>query len=71
MHGGLGRADLVDIAHNMVMTTDGCTPITGSFNFTKSAEDRNAENLLLLESPEVVGLDGEEFQRHMEHSAAY
>jgi phosphatidylserine/phosphatidylglycerophosphate/cardiolipin synthase-like enzyme len=30
------------------MVIDGETVITGSFNFTKSSEERNAENLLVL-----------------------
>jgi phosphatidylserine/phosphatidylglycerophosphate/cardiolipin synthase-like enzyme len=36
------------IAHNKVMIIDGKTLITGSFNFTKSAEEGNAENLLVI-----------------------
>ncbi len=36
------------IAHNKVMVIDGETVSTGSFNFTKGAEERNAENLLAL-----------------------
>jgi phosphatidylserine/phosphatidylglycerophosphate/cardiolipin synthase-like enzyme len=36
------------IAHNKVMILDGSTVITGSFNFTESAEHHNAENLLVL-----------------------
>jgi len=39
-------------AHNKVMVIDadapGCAVITGSYNFTHSAEDKNAENVLLL-----------------------
>jgi phosphatidylserine/phosphatidylglycerophosphate/cardiolipin synthase-like enzyme len=35
------------IAHNKVMIIDGETIITGSFNFTKAAEENNAENLLV------------------------
>ncbi len=34
------------IAHNKVMVIDGATVITGSFNFTASAQERNAENVL-------------------------
>lgn len=59
------------IAHNKVLLIDGQTLITGSFNFTKAAEDRNAENLVILESPEAVGLYMEDFRRHLGHSAAY
>jgi phosphatidylserine/phosphatidylglycerophosphate/cardiolipin synthase-like enzyme len=36
------------IAHNKIIIIDGRTVITGSFNFTKAAEERNAENLLIL-----------------------
>ena len=36
------------IAHDKVMIIDGIRVITGSFNFTKSAEDFNAENLLVI-----------------------
>uniref|UniRef100_B8DIZ8 phospholipase D n=1 Tax=Nitratidesulfovibrio vulgaris (strain DSM 19637 / Miyazaki F) TaxID=883 RepID=B8DIZ8_NITV9 len=56
------------IAHNKVMLVDSHTLITGSFNFTRAAESRNAENLLVLESPEAVGLYMEEFRKHLGHS---
>lgn len=36
------------IAHNKVMIFDGRAVFTGSYNFTKSAETRNAENGLLI-----------------------
>ena len=36
------------IAHNKVMIIDGAIVITGSFNFTKAAEEKNAENLLII-----------------------
>lgn len=36
------------IAHNKVMIIDGNEVITGSFNFTTSAQHRNAENVLIL-----------------------
>lgn len=36
------------IAHNKVMVVDGKTVITGSYNFTASAEKRNTENLLII-----------------------
>src|SRR3712207_5247726 len=34
-----------DIAHNKVMLIDGATIVTGSMNFTRAGEERNAENL--------------------------
>ena len=36
------------IAHNKVMVIDGQTVITGSFNFTRQAENANAENMMIL-----------------------
>ncbi len=36
------------IAHNKVMIVDGEDVITGSYNFTSSAEKRNAENLIII-----------------------
>ena len=36
------------IAHNKVMIIDNRIIVTGSFNFTKAAEERNAENLLII-----------------------
>ena len=36
------------IAHNKVMIIDDAYVLTGSFNWTKAAETRNAENLLLI-----------------------
>ena len=37
------------IAHNKIMLLDGIDIITGSFNFTKSAEQANAENCLVIQ----------------------
>jgi phosphatidylserine/phosphatidylglycerophosphate/cardiolipin synthase-like enzyme len=36
------------------MIIDKETVITGSFNFTKAAEERNAENLLIIKSEELA-----------------
>lgn len=38
----------VAIAHNKVMVIDGQSVETGSYNFTNSAEYRNAENMLVI-----------------------
>jgi phosphatidylserine/phosphatidylglycerophosphate/cardiolipin synthase-like enzyme len=42
------------IAHNKVMIIDGETVITGSFNFTKAAEENNAENLLVIKDKKLA-----------------
>lgn len=44
------------IAHNKVIVIDGTIVITGSFNFTKAADTRNAENVVVLQSPEIAAL---------------
>jgi phosphatidylserine/phosphatidylglycerophosphate/cardiolipin synthase-like enzyme len=36
------------IAHNKVIVIDGEIVLTGSFNFTKAAQDKNAENLVII-----------------------
>ena len=38
------------------MVIDRETVVTGSFNFTKAAEEKNAENLLILKSKELARL---------------
>ena len=60
------------IAHNKVMIIDGQTVITGSFNFTKSAETGNAENvLLILHAPELAKRYGDNWKEHLAHSKKY
>jgi len=44
------------IAHNKVVVIDGEIVITGSFNFTKAAEAKNAENLLIIQDHELAKL---------------
>jgi phospholipase D len=42
------------IAHNKVMIIDKSRVITGSFNFTKSADTRNAENVIIINDANVA-----------------
>ena len=42
------------IAHNKVMIIDKHKVITGSFNFTKSADTRNAENVVLIDDANIA-----------------
>ena len=46
--------DAHGITHDKIMIIDRQTVITGSFNFTKAAEEKNAENLLIIQSPELA-----------------
>ena len=59
------------IAHNKVMVIDQETVITGSFNFTKAAEGRNAENILILKSRELAKEYLTNWEKHKEHSEKY
>jgi phosphatidylserine/phosphatidylglycerophosphate/cardiolipin synthase-like enzyme len=40
----------VAIAHNKIMIFDNESVLTGSFNFTRSAQRRNAENIIIIQS---------------------
>ena len=56
------------IAHNKIIIIDGLTVITGSFNFTKAGEESNAENLLIIKSPELAARYVANFQEHKAHA---
>ncbi len=55
------------ISHNKVMVIDESVVITGSFNFTNSAETRNAENFLILKSSTLANRYKEEWLKHWAH----
>jgi phosphatidylserine/phosphatidylglycerophosphate/cardiolipin synthase-like enzyme len=59
------------IAHNKVMIIDKAVVITGSFNFTKAAEEKNAENLLIIKSKDLAKLYFDNWTEHREHSEDY
>ena len=40
--------------HNKVIIVDGQIVVTGSYNFTKAAEESNDENVLILHNPEIA-----------------
>ena len=56
------------IAHNKVMVIDQQVVVTGSFNFTNSAETRNAENLLILRSLALAKSYRENWLVHSQHA---
>jgi len=56
------------IAHNKVMVIDGTTVITGSFNFTQAAEERNAENLLVIRDAALAAQYTANWRQHQAHS---
>ena len=59
------------IAHNKVMVIDETIVITGSFNFTKAAEEQNAENLLVIQDADLASKYLANWRAHQKHSAAY
>ncbi len=59
------------IAHNKVMIVDNLLVITGSFNFTKAAEEKNVENLLLIYDPSLASKYMSNWEVHFRHSEPY
>ncbi|RJQ24581.1 phospholipase D family protein [Candidatus Parcubacteria bacterium] len=56
------------IMHSKVIIIDDDTVISGSFNFSKNAEERNHENLIIIKSPKLVKLYLNEWEKHKQHS---
>jgi len=56
------------IAHNKVMVIDGEVVVTGSFNFTNSADTRNAENIIVLKGAHLAQTYRNHWLDHWEHS---
>ena len=66
------RIDAVHvIAHNKIMIIDRETVITGSFNFTKAAEEKNAENLLVIHDKKLAERYARNWKEHERHSEVY
>jgi phosphatidylserine/phosphatidylglycerophosphate/cardiolipin synthase-like enzyme len=60
------------IAHNKIIIIDRHVLLTGSFNFTKAAEERNAENLLVIKDNDtLVEKYLGNFQKHKAHSTLF
>ncbi|KAB0669111.1 phospholipase D family protein [Oryzomonas sagensis] len=60
------------IAHNKIIIIDRATLITGSFNFTKAAEEKNAENLLVIKGNKpLMEKYLRNYEIHKAHSTPY
>lgn len=59
------------MAHNSIMIIDQSTVITGSFNFTKTSEEKNAENLLVIRSKDLAKVYIDNWALHKEHSKQF
>lgn len=51
------------IMHHKVIVIDGRTVITGSFNFTRGAQEQNDENILIVDDPSLAAQYLEEVER--------
>lgn len=56
------------IAHNKVMIIDNQTVITGSFNFTRAAQFKNAENVIIINDPTLATKYAYNWQKRKEVS---
>ncbi len=55
--------------HHKVIILDGRIVIAGSYNFTASAENKNDEDLLILDNPELAAAFEAEFRRIFDRAA--
>jgi phosphatidylserine/phosphatidylglycerophosphate/cardiolipin synthase-like enzyme len=53
------------------MIIDGETVLTGSFNFTKAAQEKNAENLLIIRDQALAVQYTQNWDAHRQHSQPY
>ena len=51
------------VLHHKVIIIDEQTVITGSFNFSKSAAQRNDENIVIIRDATIAGLYLDEWKR--------
>ncbi|MEM2840968.1 MAG: phospholipase D family protein [Candidatus Bathyarchaeia archaeon] len=51
------------LMHNKVAIIDGLITITGSYNWSRSAEEKNNENMVILRSMEVASIYEREFNK--------
>jgi phosphatidylserine/phosphatidylglycerophosphate/cardiolipin synthase-like enzyme len=59
------------LAHHKVIGIDGETVRTGSFTFTKAAQEKNAENLLIIRDPVLAAQYPANWQAHAQHRQPY
>lgn len=58
------------VANNKVIIVDEAVVLTGSMNFTKAADDANAENLLVIRDAAMAGRYVANWKSHLEHAEA-
>ncbi|NWF65300.1 MAG: hypothetical protein HXY38_13460 [Chloroflexi bacterium] len=50
--------------HNKVIIIDNSIVVTGSLNFSSSADEENEENILIVDNPEIAALYLQEYQKN-------
>ncbi len=73
LRAGIAVKQYVDsgIMHHKFAVVDGEKVITGSYNWTTSAQTRNEENLLVIESPQLAQAFESEFSKLWAHKKAH
>jgi phosphatidylserine/phosphatidylglycerophosphate/cardiolipin synthase-like enzyme len=59
------------IAHHKVIVIDGEVVITGSFNFSEAAQEKNAEKVLIIRDQALAAQYTQNWQVHAQHSQPY
>lgn len=59
------------VAQNNIIIIDKNTVITGSFTFTSEAEEKNAGNLVIIDSPKLAKTYLDNWNQHRDHSQAF
>ncbi len=59
------------LQHNKVIILDQAVTITGSYNFSRAAEQSNAENLVIIRDINIAAAFTADWQKHHDHSSAY
>ncbi|MBX9621930.1 MAG: phospholipase D family protein [Alphaproteobacteria bacterium] len=56
------------LAHNKIMLFDNRWVLTGSFNFTRAANSKNAENILLIDDPSLAQIYKKNWESRVERA---
>ena len=59
------------MAHNKIIIIDGETVLTGSFNFTKAAQEKNAENVLIIHDKTLAAQYTQNWDAHRSYRQPY
>jgi phosphatidylserine/phosphatidylglycerophosphate/cardiolipin synthase-like enzyme len=57
-----------ETANNKLIIIDNHLVITGSYNFTKAAEEKNAENIVIIDDESLCSKYLENYEKHHEHA---